>query len=421
MLFWSFILAFVVGILYYVSMPYDMIRIEQKPMADTAVVMFVNAHQRAKEMIYTIENAGNRDVVIEKPELDEDGRVTDRGGYKDVTNVTAPTIIMMYDDWMRGVIQKDIDPTLTVETGIFCEKPTDGMDETDFCGKPINLGLMKNGYRNIALKRIVSSTAQNDLDNIYSFVARVGTIALEKTVMDPLTSEKETTTKNVSNRMLFDCVDYDDTVTGNTGCKCDYKKQCTDGTVCSDDTHCSHVLEADKTCVYRSVCRLNGNRMDTNATITDNINNTTEQCVCTTKDYVITYMNPDNAGWNEQIVHQELWRSAILRRTKGSHECGVLYPAAGMQRNNIKVVPRIARKYDLNAEYVLDNSQRFTVSIPKLITDEIKKYTGETDLTDYLFCITPIDDIRTELSGGSDGKKGGVFHRKGYIIKESKD
>ncbi len=415
MLFWSFILAFVVGILYYVSVPYDVIRFEQKPMADTAAVMFVNAHQRAKEMIYTIENAGGR--TVETTKTDADGNPAKGGGYKSVTNVTAPTIIMMYDDWMRGVIQKDIDPTLTVETGIFCEKPTDSTDEADFCSKPINLGLMKNYDRNIALNKIASGRSKDDLNEIYSFVARVGKVTHEKTKNGETSVERKH-----SEMMLFDCIDYDDTVAGNTGCKCDYKKQCTDGTVCSDDAHCSHVSETDKTCVYRSVCRLNGNLMDAENKIIDSVNNTTERCSCTTKDYVITYMNPDNASWagDERIAHQELWRSAILRRTKGSHECGVLYPAAGMQRNGMTVIPKIARKYDLNAEYVLDNSQRFTVSIPRLITDEIKKYTGETDLTDYLFCITPIEDIKTELAGGTDGKKGGVFHRKGYIIKESK-
>ena len=404
MLFWSFILAFVVGILYYVSLPYDAVQIEQKPMADTAVVMFVNAHQRAKEMIYTIENAGSRTVEI--TQTDANGNPVKGGGYKDVTDVTAPTIIMMYDDWMRGVIQQSEDAT--GEIGIFHEKSA----VLDSSTNEIPFGVMDNTYRNSSLTVLSSDRTKEDLMSIVSLVARIGTITYEKTEKNALTNEEETSVeKGPSKKMIFDCVDYDDG--GNTGCACEYKKQCIDGKDCSDDAHCARVSETDKTCDYRSVCRLKGNLMDA----------TTDRCVCTTKDYVITYMNPELASWagNEKITHQELWRSAILRRTKGSHECGVLYPTVGLQRNGVKVLPKIAKKYDTNAEYVLDNSQRFTVSIPKVITDEIKKYTGETDLTDYLFCITPIDDIQTELSGVSDGKKGGVFHRKGYIIKESKE
>lgn len=420
MLFWSFILAFVVGILYYVSLPYNPVQIERKPVADTAVAMFVNAHQRAKEMIYTIKDAGSRNEIPK-----EEG-----GGYETVENVRAPTIRMLYDNWMREVIKEKRGDT--VDKGIFNGIMIDSL------GRDIKLGVMMNDNRNASLTVLSSENTKKDLNNIISVIARIGTVKYQRVATD--SAGVESTDQKTNDTALLDCIEYDDTITGNTGCQCDYKKRCADGSECSDDSHCVGISYTDKdgivyskdgtnvgydeTCVYRSWCRLDGIRMDNGGqTILDSANNIKQTCSCTETDYVITFMNPDYASWaaNPAITHQEFWRSGILRRTKGSHECGVLYPKDGMTREDGPlVVPPVARKYGKNGpvDYVLDNSQRFTVSIPKLITDEIERLMSDDDLTDYLFCITPVDDIRSELTGGKNKDKGGVFHRKGYTIEE---
>ena len=61
MLFWSFILAFVLSLLYYMSPVHNVVQVEDKPLADTMVATFVNAHQAAKRMMYT-DMAGTKTV-----------------------------------------------------------------------------------------------------------------------------------------------------------------------------------------------------------------------------------------------------------------------------------------------------------------------------------------------------------------------
>ena len=55
MLFWSFVLSFVMAILFYAYYPRtDQITIVEKPQAESAVMAFVNSHQAAKKMIYNL-------------------------------------------------------------------------------------------------------------------------------------------------------------------------------------------------------------------------------------------------------------------------------------------------------------------------------------------------------------------------------
>ena len=131
-------------------------------------------------------------------------------------------------------------------------------------------------------------------------------------------------------------------------------------------------------------------------------------------DYIITYMQAPSTE-RSILSRNELWRSGILRRTKGSHECGVLWPVnqsvtVQSQATNsvgeeivfdeeIEITAK-RQKYDINGEYVLDNSRRFTVSVPRAITNVLKKdpaLKNDMDSGYLLFCITPIDDIRASF------------------------
>lgn len=106
-----------------------------------------------------------------------------------------------------------------------------------------------------------------------------------------------------------------------------------------------------------------------------------------TEDYVITYSDHPS-WWDDTTKSRQLWRNALLKRSRFSNECGVLYPRSGGQAGNISGVVR----YDPTSRYVLDNSQRFVISIPKEITGALDVLEGG-NMSDYLFCITPVKPI----------------------------
>lgn len=106
-----------------------------------------------------------------------------------------------------------------------------------------------------------------------------------------------------------------------------------------------------------------------------------------TEDYVITYADHPS-WWDDTTKSRQLWRSALLKRSRLSNECGVLYPRSGGLAGNVTGVVR----YDPTSRYVLDNSQRFVISIPNEITRPLDVRSGG-NMSDYLFCITPIKNI----------------------------
>lgn len=258
MLFWSFVLAFVLGILYYNFYPRsDMINIQDKPLAESAVVGFVNTHQSAKKALYHFDE-------------DVDGN---------------QIIILDY------VLQMPLVPSSVSEVEQRNLKLFFPQDKT----KPQD----KLGHLNTSMRDTGSVGLNRErLSGIYSFVA-----CLELTVNQSTNQLEKTLTFN-----------------------CDNEK---------------------------------------------------------TQNYVVTYMDQP-AWWSDDVRQKELWRSALLRRTKGSDECGVLY-----KRGSIPGLPR----YDETSEYVLDNSRRYILSVPTQVTAMMKQNMNQNDLSDYLFCITSISNI----------------------------
>lgn len=311
MLFWSFVLAFVLGILYYTMYPRpDAITVVEKPQAETAVVAFLNAHQVAKELMYSMDDL--IPVTVTNP----DGSTTQKEG-----EYETPVIRMTYVNQMKNVPM-----TLTTSTsGVF-----DGLLPAE--GAALGEDALKDlGYINqdIRNKRAYKFVKPNRRDEVFSAVACIKTIY----ETDPATGLPIT-----------------DPISGLP-------------------------VEKEKQLTFT--------------------------CGTDTTDYVISIMNPDTASWidNEKIARHELWRGALLHRTRGSYECGLLYPAAGsVSADGAGDLPAVtpAAQYDKNAKYVLDNSVRFTSSIPREITNKLEGKMG-SDLTDMLFCITPIKDIKTTL------------------------
>lgn len=263
MLFWSFILAFVLGILYYNLYPRsDMIEVHDKPVAESAIVGFVDSHQSAKNALYHYEkdSEGNQVIVVD---------------YVPQMRLVPYTV---------SEVEKR---NLRLFTS---QKSTQAADK---------LGHMTQNVRDTAMVGM----PRYRLQDIHSFVA-----CLKVNV--------NATTGVVTKELTFDC-------------------------------------DNDKT-----------------------------------QNYVVTYMDHPT-WWNDDVRTKELWRSAMLRRTKGSDECGVLYPRVSMGQAAITGLPR----FDANSDYVLDNSRRYIVSVPKEITSMMRTNLGANNLNDLLFCITSIPNI----------------------------
>lgn len=267
MLFWSFVLSFVMAILFYAYYPRtDQITIVEKPQAEYAVMAFVNSHQAAKKMIYNLV---------------------------DDYDINGKKVYRVYINEMKKVSQyKDGEITNEREVAIF-----DPTVNNNNLGLNDNLGYIRTGLISDYNRGIKGYR----LDNIYSAVACIKTS----------TDAQGTVTKELT----FDCE--------------------------------------------------------------ENI----------TEDYVITYADHPS-WWDDTTKSRQLWRSALLKRSRLSNECGVLYPRSGGLAGNVTGVVR----YDPTSRYVLDNSQRFVISIPNEITRPLDVRSGG-NMSDYLFCITPIKNI----------------------------
>lgn len=335
MLFWSFVLAFVLSILYYMSPVHNTVQIEDKPLADTMVATFVNAHQAAKRLTYTDKGMTyftNKQCVVKdeegKPQTDNAGNLIKEDCLEDgnpieieVEDTSKREITFTYKQAMAGLTGGDL-PDCSPES------------KDPAC---IFSGILSGGIAIInsdEIKKILPwvDALQNGVD-MYNITSAFACIKAGET-----------------SSLTFDCQGGK---SGGIG------------------------------------------------------------------DYVITYMQ---APHSDGIGRNELWRSGILRRTKGSHECGVLWKTG--EGNKITVKARkynadgdieetereihIAsrKRYDETSHYIMDNSRRFTVSVPALIGDALYNlkdsggnyYLREDMESGYLlFCITPIDDIKASF------------------------
>lgn len=269
MLFWSFVLSFVMVILFYALYPRtDQITIVDKPQAEAAVMAFVNSHQSAKKMIYN---------------------------FVDDYDINGKKVYTVYIPEMKKVAERYDNPQ-KVESAIF-EEQTVPVDKLGH----IRPGLITDVNKGIKGIRF---------EGINSAVACIKTIRNEN--------------GDVTKELTFNCC-----IVGETA-------SCPDGQ---------------------------------------------------TEDYVITYADHPT-WWDDTTKSKQLWRNALLKRSRYSNECGVLYPRSGGQAGNIAGIS----KYDPTSRYVLDNSQRFVISIPKEITGALDILEGG-NMSDYLFCITPVKNI----------------------------
>lgn len=355
MLFWSFVLAFVLSILYYLSPVHNVVQVEDKPLADTLVSTFVNVHQAAKRLTYT-DMADKKTIIKQCVDIDSDGKsfsvdCIDAEGNPmeiEVEDTSKRVITFTYKQAMAGLTGGSL-PSCSSESKvpacIFNRILSEGI-------AIINPG---------EIKKILPWVKYRDDDN-----------SLDVLDMYNITSAFACIKAGETPSLTFDCQGGK---SGGIG------------------------------------------------------------------DYVITYMQ---APHSDGIGRNELWRSGILRRTKGSHECGVLwktnagkimltarkYNDDGDIEEFQRAIDIEARKrYDENSPYIMDNSRRFTLSVPTLIGKVIEESpdnvdadgNGKKDITEdmesgyLLFCITPIDDIKASFI---DKCKRGYGK---YIIKEKTD
>lgn len=271
MLFWSFVLAFVLSILYYMSPVHNTVQIEDKPLSDTMIATFVNAHQMAKRMTYRSTSDPRTITFTYADSVKNSSELW--------WNIETTDIALML-------------PTLT---------------DIDLYG----LGIVSQVF-----------CISND-GAVYNEIGKLVSCNAEE-----IRDEK--------NGDLIGCKPIEPYLTK----KCKGQK---------------------------------GNGIG---------------------DYLVTYMLPPG----DEYIGKELWRSGILRRTKGSHECGVLWQTRADKTIKLSSGEEIdvgaRKKYDEKSPYIMDNSRRFTLSIPKVIGDKISLDYSEVMSSGYLpFCITPIEDI----------------------------
>ena len=375
MLFWSFVLAFVLSILYYMSPVHNTVQIEDKPLADTMVATFVNAHQAAKRLTY-MDKAGKKNIIKQCDNdfgtgktdcLDENGNPIEI----EVEDTAKREITFRYKEYMQGLKNNP--------TSYFLSKE-DTLSALDSSRQYSDGTLAYIAHTEI--KKILPWVKNRDGYNVLYMYNITSAFAC----ITDVATDGDTTTPYLT----FDCQ-------GGKG----------GGTGGKDED------EKDKT--------------------------------PSLGDYVITYMQaPPSDG--DSIGRNELWRSGILRRTKGSHECGVLWKTQKKSNDDdgykITVKARKSnadgdieetereihidsrKRYDKDSPYIMDNSRRFTVSVPALIGDALYNlkdsggnyYLREDMESGYLlFCITPMDDIKASFK---DKCKRGYGK---YIIKEKTD
>ncbi|MDR2902514.1 MAG: LamG domain-containing protein [Lactobacillales bacterium] len=95
-----------------------------------------------------------------------------------------------------------------------------------------------------------------------------------------------------------------------------------------------------------------------------------------TNKYVVTY-GTQQSWWLEKDARLEYWRTAILKVTKGSPECGTLY------------------KGPLDTQYKIDNTQSMPKAVPEAVTTVLEGVItghdsgGGAQLNNLLVCLTP--------------------------------
>ena len=348
MLFWSFILAFVLGILYYMSPVYNVVDVEQKPQADTMVSAFVNTHQAAKRMMYTDKGS----VTNQCDSTDDSGNpikidcLDDEGNPIEVEDTSQRVITFTYKTAMA-----DLKDGLSADCSVSPECIFSQISKGEYPTSPVP-SYSQGALATINaddMRKMLAVVPKNDdgTDKFSDITSMVACISNES-------NEKDETgmIKTTDPYLTFDCQGGK---TGGIG------------------------------------------------------------------DYVITYMRAPGSSRasssSDEAARRELWRSALLRRTKGSHECGVLWKTnAGKITLAVEEFQRTIdigsrKKYDENSPYIMDNSRRFTLSVPTLIGKAIEESSdnvdadgnGKKDITEdmelgyLLFCITPIDDIRASF------------------------
>lgn len=337
MLFWSFVLAFVLSILYYMSPVRNVVQVEDKPLADTLVSTFVNAHQTAKRLTYT-----------------------DKGGVKTVNK------------------QCDSKCDTTDEEGntIQVDCKVDCLNEF---GNPIKIEVEDTSKREITFtyKQAMAGLTGGSLPDCSSEPK------VPACIFSGILSEGIAIINPDEIKKILLGLDY----IGETGVL-------TNRLETHNITSAFACIKAGETPSLTFDCQ--GGKSGGIG------------------DYVITYMQaPDSQ--KSTVARNELWRSGILRRTKGSHECGVLwktnagritltarkYNADGDIEEFQRTIDIGSRKkYDENSPYIMDNSRRFTLSVPTLIGEALAEDDAlASDMTDgyLLFCITPMDDIKASF------------------------
>lgn len=370
MLFWSFVLAFVLSVLYYMSPVHNTVQIEDKPLSDSLVATFVNAHQAAKRLTY-MDRGALKTVNKQCDDPFSDGTI-------DCLDNNGNPIPIEVEDTSQRVI------TFTYKKEMQKLKPGGGGSSYLSPDTASSTRDASRAYSDGALAYIDTSVIRKFLPGDKKFDEYVYYNGLRSAFVCITNVGGSGTT--VEPYLTFDCQ-------GGKGA----------GNLIGEEKG----LELQKAGIG---------------------------------DYVLTYMSaPDSEV--SQIAHAELWRSGVLRRTKGSHECGVLWYAEGGQievsglyqyengdikrdeegnpilyNHNILVPKR--KKYDETSNYILDNSRRFTVSVPKRIGEVLSADSViRSDMKSgyLLFCITPMDDIRGSFENKCD-RGYGRYTIKDYMV-----
>ena len=358
MLFWSFVLAFVLSILYYMSPVHNVTQVENKPLSDTMVATFVNAHQAAKRLTY----------------ID-----------------TAKTICVKVDD--KGEVEKD-------SNGLPIKKPCILKDDG-------TIDKEKNFEVEDTSERTITFTYQQAMKNANNY------------------------SSCTSGDKRPECIFYEvqnggDSRGGLAIINPDEIKKMLPGLIVNKDRKTEDIFQKyvddyGLTSAFACITNVGTDGTTIQPYLTFDCQGGKNGGI---GDYVITYMQAPSDEYST-IARNELWRSGILRRTKGSHECGVLwktnniddepymnvnsyaYKDNNLIEGNVRISLGTHKKYDKKSPYIMDNSRRFTLSVPTLIGKVIEESpdnvdadgNGKKDITEdmesgyLLFCITPMEDI----------------------------
>lgn len=108
----------------------------------------------------------------------------------------------------------------------------------------------------------------------------------------------------------------------------------------------------DNNCYESIIACYNENTTNASGNSVTNTDTLTSDCINADHQYVITYGLAPN-WWPDDVWHQETWRKAILKRTRGSASCGVLVDV--ITDNLVDVITNNNTQY-----YGIDTSQTIT-------------------------------------------------------------